>query len=91
MLEPWKNWHFPLLASLEKLKMKRWSSFDIECKNQWAIFTPFICFTGPFFRKNHRRKAGNGPFDPSKQGRRTFLYSAMKELVCNGNFGQERL
>ena len=27
----------------------------------------------------------------SNHGRRTFLYSAMRELTCNGNFGQERL
>ena len=28
--------------------MIRWNSLDITCKNEWAIFTHWISFTGPF-------------------------------------------
>ena len=34
---------------LDKLKMIEWNSLDITCKNEWAIFTCWISFTGPLF------------------------------------------
>ena len=34
---------------LDKLKMGRWNSLDITCKNEWAIFTRWISFTGPLY------------------------------------------
>ena len=31
-----------------KLKIITWNWFDTDCKNEWAIFTRCISFTGPF-------------------------------------------
>ena len=39
--------HGKMKNYLDKLKMMGWNSLYITCKNEWAIFTRWIGYTGP--------------------------------------------
>ena len=39
----------PYVSYINKLKMIKWYRFDTDSKNECAIFTRWISFTGPFY------------------------------------------